>query len=123
VLAVALRPQQVLIRDDVGPEVFAGVMDAHQDLRPARQGRQHLQGLAGQAGDAENQQPARQAGGALLPGQFRARSRKAAWTLARLVWAAVPAGHRAPVRRVTRARRDIRQQVAPELGLPALLLG
>ena len=65
-LAAVRGPQQVLVGDDVGPVVLAGVVDAQQDLGPAAQGRQHLQRLARQAGDAKHQQPAGQARG-LLP--------------------------------------------------------
>jgi hypothetical protein len=106
--------QQLLVGDDVGPVVLAGVVDAHQHLGPARQGGQHLQRLARHRRDAEDDHPARQAGGPLAalgprvdPAQEGLMHRRPAL-----------AGQRAAAR-----RRHVGQQRPPQAGLPALLVG
>ena len=106
--------EQLLVGDDVGPVVLAGVVDAHQHLGPPGQRGQHLQRLARHRRDAEDDHPARQAGGPLAalgprvdPAQEGLVHRRPAL-----------AGQLAPAR-----RRHVGQQRAPQAGLPALLVG
>ncbi len=63
-LSVALGAEQVLVFDDVGPVVLAGVVHAQHHLAAAGDGGQGFQRLLGQRGDAEHHHTPRQAGGA-----------------------------------------------------------
>lgn len=63
-LAPVLVAQQVLVGNDVGPVVAAGVVHAQQYLAKARQACQCFQGLRRQRGNAKHDHPRWQPAGA-----------------------------------------------------------
>jgi hypothetical protein len=114
-LTAALGPKQILVGDDIGPVVLARVVDTHEDLRPARHRRQHLEGLTRQTRDAEDHHPTRQKA---RPLALRPVGRNAQECRVNARSPDTGAASPAPSN-----CRHIRQQGAPERGLPALLLG
>ena len=106
-LAPTLGAQQVLMLDDIGPVMAAGVVHAQQHLADPGNRRQRLQRLTRQGGDAEHDDPARQSGWALACGQLAAGVEKALMNQR-------PAG-------IQPFNADVVTQPAPQRRLPALV--
>ena len=103
---VQLTAQQLFVLDDVRPVMLAGVLHQHQDLAVAAERRQGFQRLLGQGADTEDDQSARQA---------RRRS------------VLLQGVHEGPVNGAAAeplfVRVHVREQGAPQMGLPQLAGG